>query len=90
MHTTLEMTAGGQCLMAPAEKIHGSTNAGDGAPASEPSLADGTGEGNAPIDGTSASSDPEVLAGTSDKASAASLNDDDYPENVPADKVDKD
>jgi hypothetical protein len=90
MHTTPEMTAGGKCLMAPAEKIHGSTNGGDGAPASDPSLADGTGEGNAPIDGTSASSDPEVLAGTSDKASAASLNDDDYPEDAPADKVAKD
>jgi hypothetical protein len=48
----------------------------------EVSLADGTGEGNAPIEGTSASSDPEVLAGTTDAAATTSLNDDDYPENI--------
>lgn len=54
-----------------------------GASAAETSLADGTGEGNAPIDGTSASSDPQVLAGTQQDPNAASLNDDDYPEDIP-------
>jgi hypothetical protein len=69
-------------LMAPAGRKEGSTNGGDNARGSEPSLADGTGEGNAPIEGSSASSDPEVLAGTAGDATAASLNDDDYPENI--------
>jgi hypothetical protein len=76
MVTMLGATAGNQCLMAPAGKKNGSMNGG------EPSLADGTGEGNAPIEGSSASSDPEVLAGTVGNATAASLNDDDYPENI--------
>ena len=55
---------------------------GSGAAPTEPSLADGTGEGNAPIDGTSASSDPQVLAGTQQDPNATSLNDDDYPDDI--------
>ena len=75
-------TTGGTGLMAPDEQIqHASGGAGSRA-ATEPSLADGTGEGNAPIDGTSASSDPEILAGTGKEDSATSLNDDDYPDNI--------
>lgn len=85
MHTMSRATAGGNCLMAPAGKMNGSGNGGNGSNGlrgSDPSLADGTGEGNAPIEGTSASSDPNVLAGTKENATAASLNDDDYPENI--------
>ncbi|MBK4737561.1 hypothetical protein [Noviherbaspirillum pedocola] len=58
------------------------TPRGSGAAPTEPSLADGTGEGNAPIDGTSASSDPHVLAGTQQDPNATSLNDDDYPDDI--------
>jgi hypothetical protein len=82
MFTMLAATACYQLLMVPADKKNGSMNGGDGSPGSEPSLADGTGEGNAPIQGSSASSDPAVLAGTAGDATAASLNDDDYPENI--------
>jgi hypothetical protein len=88
MHTIPAARTAQQYLMAAADRIHGlgndgnGGNGGNGASASEPSLADGTGEGNAPIAGSSASSDPEVLAGTEGNATAASLNDDDYPENI--------
>lgn len=82
MHTMSRATAGGKCLMAPADKMNGSGNGGDVLRGSDASLADGTGEGNAPIEGTSASSDPNVLAGTTENATAASLNDDDYPQNI--------
>lgn len=68
--------------MASAGKMNGSENGGNGSHATEPSLADGTGQGNAPIKGSSASSDPNVLAGTTGDATAASLNDDDDPENI--------
>ena len=82
MHTMSRATASGKCLMAQADKMNGSGNGGNVLRSSEPSLADGTGEGNAPIEGTSASSDPNVLAGTTENATAASLNDDDYPDNI--------
>jgi hypothetical protein len=88
MHTIPRASSVGHYLMAPADRTQGSGNSGnsgsdrDSAAGSEPSLADGTGEGNAPIAGSSASSDPEVLAGTEGDVTAASLNDDDYPENI--------
>jgi hypothetical protein len=85
MHTIPGASAAGHYLMAPAGKMQGSGNSGNGGDSesgSEPSLADGTGEGNAPIAGSSASSDPKVLAGTKGDTTAASLNDDDYPENI--------
>jgi hypothetical protein len=82
MHTMSRAVAGGKCLMAQADKMNGSGNGGNVLRGSEPSLADGTGEGNAPIEGTSASSDPNVLAGTTENATAAPLNDDDYPDNI--------
>ena len=85
MHTILGVTATEHDLMAPADEMQGSGNGSNGrdrASASEPSLADGTGEGNAPIEGSSASSDPDILAGTKGEATAASLNDDDYPDNI--------
>lgn len=85
MHTKPGAPNAEHYLMAPANKMEGSGNggsSGDSASPSEPSLADGTGEGNAPIAGSSASSDPEVLAGAKGNATAASLNDDDYPENI--------
>lgn len=68
-------------LMAPinSEKHSGGSKT---PPPKEVSLADGTGEGTAPIEGTSASADPEVLAGATGAATASSLNDDDYPENI--------
>lgn len=65
----------------PMAREDGAAPAGGAAP-TEPSLADGTGEGNAPIAGTSASSDPQVLAGTQQDPNATSLNDDDYPEDI--------
>ena len=82
MHTIPKAAAAYPGLMVQKEKNAHSGSGGDGAAAREVSLADGTGEGNAPIDGTSASSDPEILAGTEEEASLTSLNDDDYPENI--------
>jgi len=82
MHSMLTAMTGGKYLMARADKMNGSGNGGNVLHDSDPSLADGTGEGNAPIEGSSASSDPNVLAGTTENETAASLNDDDYPENI--------
>jgi hypothetical protein len=88
MHTIPRANTVGHYLMAPAARMQRSGDSGnsgndrDSVARSEPSLADGTGEGNAPIAGSSASSDPEVLAGTEGDVTAASLNDDDYPENI--------
>jgi hypothetical protein len=82
MQTILKATAGNIGLMAQEDKIKHSGGGRDGSAAREVSLSDGTGEGNVPIEGTSASSDPEVLAGTEGEATVTSLNDDDYPENI--------
>jgi hypothetical protein len=81
MKTILIATARHSGLMAPMNREKHS--GGSASPsAKEVSLADGTGEGTAPIEGTSASSDPDVLAGTAGAATTTSLNDDDYPENI--------
>lgn len=68
--------------MAAADEPRHSGTSPKAAVKSEASLADGTGEGNAPIEATSASSDPEVLAGAAGEETATSLNADDYPENI--------
>lgn len=81
MQTVQMATARHNGLMAP---VNSETHSGGAESPStkEVSLADGTGEGTAPIEGTSASSDPDVLAGAAGAATATSLNDDDYPENI--------
>src|SRR3954467_15824856 len=82
MHSMLTAMTGGKYLMARADKMNGSGNGGNVLHDSDPSLADGRGEGNAPIEGSSASSNPNVLAGTTENETAASLNVGDYPENI--------
>ena len=82
MHTQFMAMARHDGLMARHDSDRRPGGASGDPPASETSLADGTGEGNAPIEGTSASSDPEVLAGAAGGATMTSLNDDDYPESL--------
>jgi hypothetical protein len=81
MQTILMATAHHGGLMATMNSEKHSGGSGSSS-TKEVSLADGTGEGTAPMEGTSASADPEVLSGAAGAATTTSLNDDDYPENI--------
>jgi hypothetical protein len=81
MQTILMAAARHGGVMAPADREKHAGGSGNSS-TKEVSLADGTGEGAAPIEGTSASSDPDVLAGATGAATTNSLNDDDYPEDL--------